>query len=285
MDLRTHVSALLEKYGHNDQRTDAWHMKRGEMLTASEIWKTVKDSTPSSRHELIMSKLTPRKDNGGFGGRALAWGTQFEPIAKEIYEKEMEVDLVDTTCVQHPVHTFLGASPDGVILSDKWYGHLVEFKCPISREIDDSKPVPTEYIHQMQLQMECTGLDVCHYAEFKFKAVNYSEWLDADVKYKSAIMVLDDGRTYYKEVDDTRTISEWKNEIFHNITIPIDEEFNEYQIAYWILQKTRFHTLEKDPNWMTTHLPTFEETWTEVLKHREAGTLPENPRAKNTLCL
>ena len=36
------VQELLQKYGHDDQRTQAWHTKRGEMLTASEIYKATK---------------------------------------------------------------------------------------------------------------------------------------------------------------------------------------------------------------------------------------------------
>jgi len=42
-----HVELLLEKYGQDDQRTDAWHAKRGEMLTASEIHKACKDASPA----------------------------------------------------------------------------------------------------------------------------------------------------------------------------------------------------------------------------------------------
>ena len=81
------VQQLISTYGQNDQRTDAWHLKRGSMLTASEIWKAMKDASPSARYELIMSKLTPRKEAEGIGARALIWGTRLEPIAKEIYSK------------------------------------------------------------------------------------------------------------------------------------------------------------------------------------------------------
>ena len=134
------VKTLIETYGQNDQRTAAWHAKRGSMLTASEIWKAMKDATPASRYELIISKLTPRKEAEGTGARALIWGTRFEPIAKEIYCKlEDGVEIVDTTCVPHPNVSFLGASPDGILITedttDVRYGKLVEFKCPISRRI------------------------------------------------------------------------------------------------------------------------------------------------------
>ena len=85
MDKVEKVKWLLENYGQNDQRTSAWHAKRGQMLTASEIYKGLPDATPTQRYELIMSKLVPREQQSGAPVRALIWGTYFEPIAKEIF--------------------------------------------------------------------------------------------------------------------------------------------------------------------------------------------------------
>ena len=53
------VEQILLLYGQNDQRTDAWHTKRGEMLTASEIYKAVHDASPALKHEIVMSNLLP----------------------------------------------------------------------------------------------------------------------------------------------------------------------------------------------------------------------------------
>lgn len=273
-----HIKFLIDTYGKNDQRTEAWHTKRGEMLTASEIWKTTKEATPAQTHELIMSKLTPREPGAQTTARALLWGTQFEPIAKSIFEKMNDVKVVDTTCIPHSTHTFLGASPDGILISNnEKNGRLVEFKCPISRDFDEGSSVPSSYIHQMQLQMECTGLNACEYAEFKFKVVPYSEWADTDVKYKSAILVFDDGRIVYKDVDDTRSIGDWKQ------SLVTDDDY--YQVAYWVLTKSRFHIVYKDPAWLETHLPYFEKTWSEIVQHRAAGTFPERPKDKSVMLL
>ena len=90
MEIQEKVTKLIETYGANDQRTEAWHLKRGEMLTASEIYKALADATPALKHEIMMSKLTPRPKTEGLGPRALLWGTRFEPIAKEIYCKNKE---------------------------------------------------------------------------------------------------------------------------------------------------------------------------------------------------
>jgi putative phage-type endonuclease len=173
------IKFLIENYGNDDQRTPAWFLKRSEMLTASEIWKCFGDASSSARKELIMSKLAPPKKGDGPSVGALIWGTRFEPIAKEIYCESEGVTLKDLACVQHPNVPYVGASPDGLILSnDERNGRLIELKCPISRIFDDSTPVPEHYFHQMQLQMECTNLQECDYVEMQFKTMNYSEWIE-----------------------------------------------------------------------------------------------------------
>lgn len=279
----TQVNWLIEQYGHNDQRTDAWHAKRSEMLTASEIWKTVKDSSPASRHEIVLSKLVPRDSNSGGGARALVWGTQFEPIAKQIYEGLNGVSVVDTSCIPHPDHAFLGASPDGILVSKDvshpLYGHLIEIKCPISRDFDDSTQVPSAYFHQMQLQMACSGLNVCEYAEFKFKAMPYSEWLTTDAEYKSVYVVLEDGTVKYKDISDARSFSDWKDDVL------CDVDMFQIQMVFWALTKYKIRTVDKDPEWLATNLPSFQETWSLVQKHRSEQSLPEHPREKTTLVL
>ena len=280
-----HIKWLLETYGHDDQRTSAWHAKRGTMLTASEICKTTKEATPSQRHEIIMSKLTPREQGGISSARALVWGNQFEPIAKNIYSQLFGVKIVDTTCIPHPLHNFLGASPDGVLLSDDESNpkrhHLVEFKCPISRDFDENTGVPPAYYHQMQLQMECAQLNVCEYAEFKFKVVNYTEWHDSDAEYKSAMLVLNTGKVFYRDINETRTMKEWTDSIEASEGIC----YEDYQVAYWLLTKHRFQTVEKDTEWLSTNLPYFQSTWNEIVNHRENGTVPEHPKAKTVLTL
>lgn len=277
------VKYLIENYGQNDQRTDAWHAKRGEMLTASEIYKALADSTPAQKHEIIMSKLTPRPKYEGSGPRALAWGTRFEPIAKNIYCKlsSEPIEIVDTTCVPHPVVSFLGASPDGIVVAQNTesprYGHLVEFKCPISRVFTDETPVPTGYYHQMQLQMECTGLKTCEYIEFQFKNVSFPEWMDSKAEYKGFFAVTDDDMNVrYHELDDPRDPRVWRQEVLQD---------GDWGISYWSLEKWRMKIVEHDPEWLSKNLESMTGVWNTVLEHRANGTLPENPKEKTTLTL
>jgi len=284
MELQTKVNQLIAEHGQNDQRTDAWHAKRGSMLTASEIYKALPDATPSQKHEIIMGKLMPRPRTEGPGPRALVWGTRFEPIAKEIYCKlsGINMNIIDTTCIPHPTVSFLGASPDGIIVTEdvshERYGRLVEFKCPISRAFSDDTPVPVSYYHQMQLQMECTGLNLCEYIEFQFKVLSYSEWVDSKAEHKGFYAVDDtDMIIKYKDLDDTRTPAEWRSQVLGTT--------DDWNLVYWVLDKHRMKLVEHEVDWLTKNLPSMTAVWDTICLHRANKSLPEHPKEKTTLTL
>ena len=244
-------------YGANDQRTDAWHAKRSEMITASEVYGVF--GSEAARREVMMRKLEPRPQGEGNPVAALLWGTRFEPVAKRIYEERTNCKITDVSCVQHPIHKFLGASPDGLIVPNdptdmKRYGRLVEFKCPISRA--PKEEIPPGYVHQMQMQMECTGIDECEYVEFRFKQVNYTEWFRShDVK--GFFVVYDDGRVEYDK----------------------EAQGEDCQTIYWTLGSVKQGFVAKDPNWMSSHIEELTNFWDEVLEHRKNGTLPAEKKS------
>jgi putative phage-type endonuclease len=255
------VRRTIRVYGMNDQRTSAWHAKRGEMITASEVYQLFTGG--EARRSLILRKLTPNQASTGYAG-AMIWGTRFEPIAKELYENETKCTITDVSCVQHPVYPFLGASPDGIIFptdpSDvRRRGRLVEFKCPFSRAESDG--IPEAYVHQMQMQMECTGIDECEYAEFRFKQVFSSEWLRS-TGIKGVFAVFQDETVKYKPA--SMDLKLWQSEVSER----------EPQFIYWILVSTKKAFLAKDTGWLPRHIEALQITWNEVLVHREAGTLP-----------
>ena len=242
---------VLRLYGANDQRTDGWHAKRGEMITASEVYQVF--GSDAARREVMMRKLEPRVQGDGPPIAPLLWGTRFEPVAKRLYEERTKCKIMDVSCVQHPVHPFLGASPDGLIIPNeddpRRYGRLVEFKCPMSRVPKDE--IPPAYVHQMQMQMECTGIDECEYVEFRFKQVSSSEWMKA-TEEKGVFTVYDDGRVVYDEM--------------------LDGE--DCQRIYWVLGSIKEGFQHKDPNWLSSHIEQLTSFWEEVVRHREAGTRP-----------
>jgi putative phage-type endonuclease len=265
------VRRTIRIYGMNDQRTSAWHAKRGEMITASEVSGIFTGG--ETRRSLIIRKLQPPQPSGGPGCAPMIWGTRFEPIAKAMYEEETACRIVDVSCVQHQVHTFLGASPDGIIFPNdptdvRRRGRLVEFKCPFSRA--ESNGIPDSYVHQMQMQMECTGIDECEYVEFRFKQIFSSEWIRSTAT-KGVFAVLEDESVNYKppEMD----LSTWQM----SITASGAEGA---QFIFWILSSTKKVFVPKDPKWLSDHLPDLKAAWDEVLLHRAAGTLPPPPPSK-----
>ena len=248
---------VLRLYGENDQRSAAWHSKRGEMITASEVYKIF--GTDESRREVMLRKLeTPDSTPSYNPIPALMWGTRFEPVAKRIYEERTKCRITDVSCVQHPVYSFLGASPDGLIVplddgDSKRYGRLVEFKCPISRA--EKPEIPVAYIHQMQMQMECTGIDECEYVEFRFRQVMFNEWFKS-TDTKGCFGVYDDGRVVY----DIENVPE------------------DCQVVYWILGSIKEDFVKKDPNWISDHIDQLQSFWMDVLEHRLKGTRPSEKK-------
>jgi putative phage-type endonuclease len=260
-------------YGKNDQRTDAWLNTRGKMITASEVSKVWQ--TPASRLELLEKKLDPpTRSDGSNPIPALIWGTRFEPIAKMIYEDTTHCEIIDVGCCQHPVHSFLGASPDGLIIpkyadaDPHRYGRLVEFKCPMSRARKDE--IPSYYVHQMQMQMECTGIDECEYVEFRFKQVNFTQW-DLATETKGVFAVDEAGKVDYKP--DKVDLHEWQSSLTEN-----------HQYIYWVLTDIKKDFVPKDPKWLTDHFPDLRAFWDDVERHRAEGTRPA-PLPSKTLSI
>ena len=253
------IKRVIELYGQEEQRTDAWHAKRGSMITASEVGSIV-EGTPSQRHEVLVRKLTPRvsePERSTSLTNPLVWGTKFEPIAKRIFERDTNCKIADVSCVQHSSIPFLGASPDGIIKCPddrERHNTLVEFKCPSSRKIGGE--VPRSYYHQMQLQMLCTGVDECEYVEFQFKLVHYTEW-KASTATKGMFMIFDDGR-----------IEEWTG---------TGVQPEDARSAYWLLLGVHRDLVTLQPDWVELHYKKLDDFWTEVKRHREAGTMPDKP--------
>ena len=187
------------------------------------------------------------------------------------------MEIVDTTCIPHPTVSFLGASPDGIIVTEGLrHGRLVEFKCPISRVFSDDSEVPKAYYHQMQLQMDCTGLDLCEYIEFQFKTPSYSEWVDSKSEYKGFYAVSDDEmEVKYKDLADTRDPIQWRREVL--------ETSDDWNIVYWTLDKYRMKLVEHEYDWLEKNLPSITQVWNTIIDHRINFTFPEHPKEKTIL--
>ena len=152
------VEQLL-KQSYEDQRTPEWHALRGTMLTASDLATAIGDNPYEKPSDLVVKKCG--HNNGWKGNAATEHGTLLEPTARDLYDATHNQKSHEIGLVQHPVHKWLGGSPDGVTES----GRLIEIKCPLTRKIEHK--CPKYYLPQIQLLLEVLDLEVCDFIQYR----------------------------------------------------------------------------------------------------------------------
>lgn len=128
------------------------------MLTASDIATALGENHYETPQKLLLRKVLKLK----WGGNAATeHGTRLEPIARDLYDERYNHKSHEIGLVQHPVHKWLGGSPDGVTED----GLLIEIKCPLTRKIESK--VPKHYMPQIQLLLEILDLEECDFIQYK----------------------------------------------------------------------------------------------------------------------
>ena len=155
------------------QRESNWYSRRYNILTASEISSCLGHDIYQSSYNLLVKKIKPLEPEQN--NIAIEWGNRYESIAIKFYEFMKSEPVHSIGLVDHKKHKFLGASPDGLLLS----GRLLEIKCPISRQITDV--VPLNYWIQVQIQLEVCDLEECDFLECKFYEYKTKEEYDNDI--------------------------------------------------------------------------------------------------------
>jgi putative phage-type endonuclease len=144
---------LAEKY--DDQRSPEWFALRGQMLTASDVAAAIGTNFFKHPEALILEKCGYRKFNGNAD---TARGTRLEPFVRDMYDNQTNSKSHEIGLLVHPVHKWLGGSPDGVTED----GILIEIKCP--KKI--STKVPDYYMPQIQLLLEIMNLEECDFIQY-----------------------------------------------------------------------------------------------------------------------
>lgn len=155
------VASLL---GRNriQQHTNEWYRKRRQMITASHIAPILGISPFMTAERLFLLKTGRTKPwSGSYASRR---GLILEPEALKAYTTATGNELIeeDVGLVTHEKYPFFGASPDGVC---KNLPILIEVKCPLRRKITHS--IPKYYYSQVQWQMYCCNLRVCHFVQYR----------------------------------------------------------------------------------------------------------------------
>lgn len=154
------------------QRSEEWYLARLGKVTASRISDIIeknkngleKAGRKNYRTELLCERLTGANTEG-FTNSAMQWGIDHEDEARSLYEITTGNEVEEIGFIDHKTINMSGASPDGLIGNDG----LIEIKCPNTSthlEYLLKDEVPSEYINQMQWQLECTGRKWCDFVSF-----------------------------------------------------------------------------------------------------------------------
>lgn len=153
------------------QGSDEWHQLRIGRVTASRIadlMSKTKSGWGASRHKYMIQLIAERltgQPTAGFTSAAMQWGTDTEPMARTAYEFMLDCTVDQVGFIVHPKISESGASPDGLVDADG----MIEIKCPGTHahiETITSGNIDSNYIKQMQWQMECAGKDWCDFISF-----------------------------------------------------------------------------------------------------------------------
>jgi hypothetical protein len=254
------------------QRTPEWYKQGKNVLTASEFSNLY--GTPRAVRQLAFQKVAAETSHtnrlacrtcemGPFD-----WGIRFEPIVKMLME-EGGVKIVDSGRLVHPTNPKLAASPDGLILEatdPSRVGRLVEIKCPISREMNET--IPFEYWCQMQIQMEVTGIEECEYVEVKIESRTKTMDVSGG-EFRSLWLFQDEASCvmYYAYTEEERAAMESKNYTLVE-TIP------------WRLGKMFTAVVVRDRGWFQTTETMQKEFWAIVDQARNGVIQPDVKKAR-----
>ena len=149
--MHPNVKIVLERE-YAPQKSEEWLSLRGNMLTASDAATAIGKNPYETPDGLLLKKCGLGEKFTG--NAATRHGELYEDEARILYEQRHGEVVHEIGLCPHPVHKWLGGSPDGVSES----GKLVEIKCPPQRAIIPGE-VPGHYMPQLQMCMEILDLE------------------------------------------------------------------------------------------------------------------------------
>jgi len=167
------IRKLIERE-YAPQKSEEWLSLRGHMLTASDAATAIGVNKYDTPEGLLLKKCGLGEKFTG--NAATRHGELYEDEARILYEQRHNEVVHEIGLCPHPVHKWLGGSPDGVSES----GKLVEIKCPPMRQIIPGE-VPVHYMPQLQLCMEILDLEEADFIQYKPAATNWPKPEEFDV--------------------------------------------------------------------------------------------------------
>jgi hypothetical protein len=266
-----------------EQRTTAWYQQMATIISASELGKLY--GSPRERAKLVISKTVPYPERNqplavlSDNMSAFDWGIKFEPVVKQIYEMKYGTIIKELGRLSHPIDPRCTASPDGLIYHcalNQRTGRLIEIKCPVSREIDET--IPKDYYSQMQMQLQVTGLSMCDYVEAVFTSKYNNKGIQDISGLCSGFVALvryaepKGNQEFYYVYSPLNVDNNWKPDIKQ------DEEIAE--ITPWKLKQWNEKLVKRNEEWWTALQPVLNTFWEDVEKAKRGEfMIPESSRA------
>ena len=283
-----HKLNIINNTKQYPQKSLEWHTQRYNLLSASSIWKIF--GSVAQRNSLIYDKCKPlnidliNKFDNLSSSNPMHWGVKYEPVTVMLYETIYKTTVGEFGCIQHPVYSFIGASPDGINIdaNNERFGRMIEIKNIVNREITNTPK--QEYWMQIQIQLETCNLDLCDFVETRFK--EYSEtdfYQDNNHDYKGIILKFIDENNKYQYVYKPIYVNDhesWINEQIQKHNNLILE--NKY---YWYLDEFSCIIVPRNKLWFNHAIPLIKETWDDIIKERITGYEHRSPKKRNKSCL
>lgn len=156
-----------------EQGSQEWISDRLGVVTASKAYNVIKKGRGgkgyAATRETYMMELVAEVCTGQspeIKGKALDWGNENEPFAREAYEAKTFSVVDEVGLIYKDESKRFGASPDGLVSDDGG----IEIKCPFTTPVHldtmINGTIKPEYICQMQFIMWVTGrlwIDFCSF--------------------------------------------------------------------------------------------------------------------------
>lgn len=265
-----------------EQRTPEWYAQMNSIISASELGNLF--ASVRQRAKMVLSKTVPYESRyaplavSSDRMSAFDWGIRFEPVVKQIYEHKYNAVVKELGRLIHPTYSKCSASPDGLVyecdISEK-VGHLVEIKCPVTREINGM--IPKDYYAQMQMQLHVTQLTFCDYVEAQFSS-----------KYNNTPERIGPG-LYNGFVGLVRYVERKGDNEFYYVYSPVNvdiewiPEIKEgeelVEIIPWRLIQWHEQVVTRSEDWWASIKPLIDVFWEDVEKARRGEfVVPESTR-------
>ena len=249
-----------------EQRSPEWYAFRKNRLTASDI-ASVLGYDPYKKPDKVLLKKCGYEEPFVISPPC-AHGIKFEPVATEIYELRKNVTVHEFGCLPHPEHSFIGASPDGIVEN----GIMLEIKNPYSRKIVGVPP--KYYWTQMQIQLEVCDLEICDFLECTYNQYASYEALKEGEKDKqhtneeySVVVeyVTSDKDTKYRycplNVTDTKKVK-WVEETLTEVKR--QSILYEPVVTWWALKHYNVFTVRRNEQWFASVREELRQFWQKV---------------------